>query len=89
MDTRIQTRVEMRKRMWGLGEGGGVAAAASGKEERKTEWPIRPALSLEHVAADEAKVKGGKKNTTRTSWSTSLALEGLGASVFKRCRSLI
>ena len=38
--------------MWGLSEGGVVAA--SSKEERKTEWPVRPALSLEHVAADEA-----------------------------------
>ena len=36
-------------------------AAASGKEERKTEWPVWPALSLEHVAADEAKIKRGER----------------------------
>ncbi len=37
-------------------------AAASGKEERKAEWPVWPALSLEHVAADEAKIKGEKEH---------------------------
>ena len=34
------------------------------REKGKTEWPIWPALSLEHVAADEAKVKGKKGEVT-------------------------
>ena len=36
-------------------------AAASGKEERKAEWPVWPALLLEHVTADEAKIKEKKR----------------------------
>ena len=49
--------------MWGLSVGGGVVAVASGEEEGKAEWPIWPALSLEHVAADKAKDKnkGGER----------------------------
>ena len=46
------------------------------QRRKKTEWPVWPALSLEHVAADEAKIKGRKMDTARTSWSASLALEG-------------
>jgi len=30
------------------------------QRRKKTEWPMWPALSLEHVAADEAKIKRGK-----------------------------
>jgi len=59
MDTKIQAqlrdkikRVERgrRKEQWRL-------------VERDKGWPVWPALSLEHVAADEAKIKGGKKGT--------------------------
>jgi hypothetical protein len=46
------------------------------KRRKKTEWPIWPALSLEHIAADKAKIKGGKMDTVQTSWSASLALKG-------------
>jgi hypothetical protein len=60
----------------GLSEGGGAVAAASGKEERKSKWPVWPALSLEHVAADEAKLKRGEKETPHERpWSASLALQ--------------
>jgi len=44
-------------------KGEGTVAAASSKEERKTEWPVWPALSLEHIAADKAKIKGKKRGT--------------------------
>jgi hypothetical protein len=46
------------------------------QRRKKTEWPVWPALLLEHVTADEAKIKGGKLDTAQTSWSASLALEG-------------
>ena len=64
-------------------------AAASGKEERKAEWPVWPALSLEHVAADEAKIKGKKGGSHRANiLLRSLALDEPGASVFK-CESVV
>jgi len=34
-------------------------------QRRKKRWPVWPALSLEHVAADEAKIKMGEKRTPR------------------------
>ena len=60
MDTKIQAQLE--KECEGEQDGRGQRQCL-GKKNKK--WPVWPALSLEHVAADEARIKRGKKRTPR------------------------
>ena len=59
-DTKIRTQAERKKREVEQGR----RKERWRPVERRKGWPAWPALSLEHVAADEEKIKG-KKGTPR------------------------